>query len=396
LTRHPLDVRALVVDVLKAEPKKTPPPIDLEAGEVEIHRSVAVKRTPRVAQLEGMFDVPPSRESEHTWRFKMQLDRPWNIGLIVGPSGSGKSTVARELFGQQIVSTWPWSDDRSVVDDFPEGMKVADVVGLLSSVGFSSPPSWLKPYRVLSNGEQFRVHLARTLAEQPELAVIDEFTSVVDRTVAQIGSAALAKAVRAGGRRLIAVACHYDIEEWLQSDWKLEMPNGEFTWRSLRRRPEIQLCVRRVGREWWSVFGRHHYLSHSISSGATCYLGEVDGRPAAFTAVIHQPSKTFDAFREHRTVCLPDFRGVGIGNAMSELVAGMYAAAGHRYRSVTSHPAMIAHRLRSRNWRCTRAPMLTQLGGRVGKSARFKRALAKSAKFRLTASFEYVWPAIFE
>jgi hypothetical protein len=207
-------------------------------------------------------------------------------------------------------------------------MKVADVVGLLSSVGFSSPPSWLKPYRVLSNGEQFRVHLARTLAEQPDLAVIDEFTSVVDRTVAQIGSAALAKAVRAGGRRLIAVACHYDIEEWLQPDWKLEIPNGELTWRLLRRRPKIQLCVRRVGREWWSVFGRHHYLSHSISSGATCYLGEVDGRPAAFTAVIHQPTKTFKAFREHRTVCLPDFQGVGIGNAMSELIAGMYAAAG--------------------------------------------------------------------
>ena len=32
--------------------------------------------------------------------------------------------------------------------------------------------------------------LARTLAEMPELAVVDEFTSVVDRTVAKIGSAA--------------------------------------------------------------------------------------------------------------------------------------------------------------------------------------------------------------
>jgi hypothetical protein len=39
------------------------------------------------------------------------------------------------------------------------------------------------------------------------------------------------------------------------------------------------------------------------------------------------------------------------------------------------------------------APLLAQLGGRVGKSARFKRALAKSAKYRLTASFEYVGPA---
>jgi ABC-type glutathione transport system ATPase component len=96
LNRHSLDTRALVVDVLKEQPKEPLPPVDLGAGEVEIRRSVAIKRTPRIAQLEGMFDVPPSRESEHSWRFKMQLDRPWNIGLIVGPSGSGKSTVAKE------------------------------------------------------------------------------------------------------------------------------------------------------------------------------------------------------------------------------------------------------------------------------------------------------------
>ena len=32
----------------------------------------------------------------------------------------------------------------------------------------------------------------------------------------------------------------------------------------------------------------------------------------------------------------------------------------------------------------------------MGKSARFKRALAKSAKFRLTASFEYVGAAKME
>jgi hypothetical protein len=92
-------------------------------------------------------------------------------------------------------------------------------------------------------------------------------------------------------------------------------------------------------------------------------------------------------------VCLPDFQGVGIGNAMSELVAGMYAAGGHRYRSVTSHPAMIAHRLRSRNWRCSRAPSLAVLGGKTGRSAKYKRALGRKAGLRLTASFEYVGPA---
>jgi ParB-like chromosome segregation protein Spo0J len=393
LNRHGLDVRALVVDLLKAAPEVEKEPAVLGPGEVEIHRHVEVERTPRVLQLEGLFDVPPSRRSEQTWRFRLELDRPWNVGLIVGPSGSGKSTVARELFGEYVVASWPWSDGRAVVDDFPEELGIAEVAALLSSVGFSSPPSWLKPFRVLSNGEQFRVNLARTLAEKPELAVIDEFTSVVDRTVAQIGSAALAKAVRAGGRRLIAVSCHYDIEEWLQPDWKLEMPSGELTWRLLQRRPSISLRVRRASRDWWALFGPHHYLSHDISGGASCFLAEVGDQPAAFTAVTHQPGKSYHCFREHRTVCLPDFQGVGIGNAMSELVAAAYVGAGSRYHSVTSHPAMIAHRLRSAKWRCIRPPLLSALGGRVGKSAKYKRALARRAALRVTASFEYVGPA---
>src|SRR5262249_36837034 len=157
------------------------------------------------------------------------------------------------------------------------------------------------------------------------------------------------------------------------------------------------LRVRRVGRDWWKVFGQHHYLSQNISSGASCFMAEVGGRPAAFTAVVHQPGRAYHSFREHRTVCLPDFQGVGICNAMSELIAGAYAATSVPYHSVTSHPAMIAHRLRSRSWRCRRLPSLAQVvnAQRIGRTARLKRALSSRAAMRLTASFEFVGPSNF-
>ncbi len=75
-------------------------------------------------------------------------------------------------------------------------MAIKEITALLSSVGFSSPLAWLRPFEGLSIGERFRVTMARALAETRDLTVIDELTSVVDRTVAQIGSAAIAKTVR--------------------------------------------------------------------------------------------------------------------------------------------------------------------------------------------------------
>src|SRR6185312_9314192 len=179
-----------------------------------------VKPTPRVLQLRGLFDLPEQKTSRVEWNVELPLEQAdWNIGLIVGPSGCGKSTLARHLWPEQLAHEYAWPEDRSVVDGFPKEMGIKDITDVLSAVGFSSPPSWLRPFHCLSNGEQFRVTIARTLAECSELAVIDEFTSVVDRTVAQIGSAAVAKTVRRREQKLIAVTCHEDVEEWLTPDW---------------------------------------------------------------------------------------------------------------------------------------------------------------------------------
>jgi len=63
-----------------------------------------------------------------------------------------------------------------------------------------------------------RVDLARALLEK-DFVVFDEFTSVVDRQVAQTTSLAVNKAVRKMGKKFIAVSCHYDIVDWLEPDW---------------------------------------------------------------------------------------------------------------------------------------------------------------------------------
>jgi len=247
--------------------------------------------------------------------------------------------------------------------DAPEMRSIRDITGMLTAVGFSSPPSWIKPYHVLSGGEKFRCDLARAILEAgtPGLVVFDEFTSVVDRTVAKIGSAAVSKAIRRmPGLRFVAVTCHYDVVEWLAPDWVIDMQSQTLARGSLRR-PGIDLQIFRAeSATVWNLFKKHHYLSHSIPSGARFYVGCVEGQPASLVVTgAHFGRVRHDAGfrgvrRVARIVTLPDFQGVGIGGAMLDAVAELLAAEGYQARITTSHPAMMSRLDRSPLWKVSK------------------------------------------
>jgi ABC-type phosphate/phosphonate transport system ATPase subunit len=359
---------------------------------INILREIEIKRTPRVMQLEGIFDVPPSQRSAEEWTVNLDLPDDWNVGLIVGPSGSGKTTVARELFGDYLVKDWPWPDDKSIVDGFPTEMSIKDITGLLSSVGFSSPPSWVRPFRVLSNGEQFRVNMARTLAEMKELAVVDEFTSVVDRTVAQIGSAAIAKTVRKRQQRFIAVSCHYDIADWLEPDWVYQPHTNElYTGRYLYQRPKIELEIKRVHYSAWQLFKKHHYLSSNLNSNTNCFVALWQGIPIAFQAWCHFPHATRrPTKRISRTVVLPDYQGVGVGQSLTNLIASVVKGMGYSAITTTAHPGRISGLAKSITWIMTKRTAMNATGSVHSRSVKG----IKSSFGRLTAAFEYIGPAL--
>lgn len=73
-----------------------------------------------------------------------------------------------------------------------------------------------------------RVDLARSILEDKDLIVFDEFTSVVNREVAKTSSYAISKAVRKQNKKFIAVACHRDIIDWLEPDWIYDTDEKHF------------------------------------------------------------------------------------------------------------------------------------------------------------------------
>lgn len=156
----------------------------------------------------------------YPWLLPTSLPKQFKIGAIVGSSGSGKSILLKE-FGQEEIPNW--DNNKSIISHFDSPDEAINKMG---AVGLNTIPSWYKPYHVLSNGEKFRADVARKLKSN---AVIDEFTSVVDRNVAKAVSVSLSRYIKNNDINNVVIAtCHRDIIEWLEPDWVMDMDAGEF------------------------------------------------------------------------------------------------------------------------------------------------------------------------
>jgi GNAT superfamily N-acetyltransferase len=171
----------------------------------------------------------------------------------------------------------------------------------------------------------------------------DEFTSVVDRSVAKSCCWAVQKFIRKNKLTgIVFASCHHDILEWLEPDWCFDTFTGELLPRgSLQQRPSITINVFPCDYKWWAAFKTHHYMSDVLSKSARCWLAEWDGKIVGFVSAMRLPSGTTkNAWREHRTVVLPDYQGLGIGVRISDAVASLFKEDGCRYYSKTAHPRM--------------------------------------------------------
>lgn len=347
-----------------------------------IVRETEVKDTFRNSRVCGMFDIPKSENRKFSISGNIDLPEDWHIGVIYGRSGSGKSTIAGEIFDVSKPNVW---NDESIVENFDASFKVDDIVSALQSVGLSSPNTYLLPYSALSNGQKFRADLARTILENDQI-VFDEFTSVVDRNVAKAACVAVSKYIRRTGKKFIAVSCHEDILEWLEPDWHFCSDNSRFS-RDCLRRPTIEIRITKGTPAHWSLFHQHHYMTSSIHKGAQCYLtwAKLDDiwNLVGFFSTL--PAMGMKGWRRgHRTVVLPDFQGLGIGNRMIELVAQyLWDTERLRFRATTSAPQIVKYRLkRPKIWRLVNGVESKQPSGN-------KKLKVKTSAGRLSTSWEY-------
>lgn len=183
----------------------------------------------RAEKVKSLFNAESGHEWQHTAELPVEGD-DWQIGLIVGSSGSGKTSIGKKIWPDIAIHDLysGWSPNAPIVDEIAPNLDMDAATAALSAVGLGDVPTWLRPFRALSNGEQYRAGLARLMCEAPDKTVIDEFTSVVDRQIAKIGASAFSKNwKRTKGKQIVLLSCHYDIVEWLQPDWVYDTRTGE-------------------------------------------------------------------------------------------------------------------------------------------------------------------------
>jgi GNAT superfamily N-acetyltransferase len=147
----------------------------------------------------------------------------------------------------------------------------------------------------------------------------------------------------------------------------------------------MELTVHRVRPEHtaltWGPFAPHHYMSADLSPQARCWLVLHDDEPVAFTSVLALPGKVPNCWREHRTVVLPDWQGMGLGPAVGDMLGDMHLSDGKRLYSRTAHPRLAAYRRASPLWRETATS---------GQRSRLEMARFSHQFDRPASSFEYV------
>lgn len=280
-----------------------------------------VFKTFRCQTAANSLDIDTKKKSIHNIEINnINLPNNWNIGLIYGASGSGKTTLAKHLFGDNIFDI-SLNENLPIIEQLPKEFTYEECANILNGIGLNSVPCWIRPVKTLSNGQKARAEAAYLMCKN-DFICIDEWTSVVDRTVAKAMSVCIYKFAKKFNKKIILLSCHYDILEWLKPDWlidcnkqKFELPISEDFF--FNEREKLEFTIKEIGRDTWKYFSKYHYLSDKLPGGKLYLYGLFYGENQigfqCFANYVPIKKNQLIIYHSNRTVIHPDYNGLGLG-----------------------------------------------------------------------------------
>jgi len=338
----------------------------------------------RCVMAANSVDLDIKSKSKHEISIIADLDSPWSVGLIIGASGSGKTTLAKNIFGAECFD-FEIDESLPVIEQFPEIMSYEDCQRALMGVGLTQVPCWIRPIYTLSNGQKSRAVAALQMASQSQF-VVDEWTSVVDRTVAKSMSHCLQKHARKIEGQICAVSCHYDVLDWLNPDWVIDCNKGEYTdrrslWQDHKRSEKLEFEIMQIGSESWKYFSKYHYLSSKVPGGICKFYGlfhkgDQIGFQCFANYVPHSDKSKKMQMHFNRTVIHPDYVGLGLGIKLINLTSQIMHESGYDVRAKFSSVPVAQALKKSKEWHLRSVQRFTAPGnGITARKSGFRNAV---------------------
>lgn len=187
----------------------------------------SVERTPRVLEVAESFGLGLS-DKMFTIYDDLKLEiRPSDVVYITGQSGSGKSLLLKDLSAEMRANGLKVADlNEIVLEDKPVielvGKNTTEATEILSRAGISDAWIFLRKPSELSDGQRYRLKLAKVLESDADVWIADEFGAILDRVTAKSVAFNMAKVARRAGRTFMVATTHEDMIDELGPDVFIE------------------------------------------------------------------------------------------------------------------------------------------------------------------------------
>ncbi|MGK2895024.1 ATP-binding cassette domain-containing protein [Klebsiella michiganensis] len=189
---------------------------------INVSFNTRVNKTIRTLEIAESFGLGLD-EKEWTLYDNLELDiERGDVVYVTGQSGSGKSVVLRELqrmmaeSGKTVssIDDFVFEDGANVIDQL--GKTTSDALGLLSMAGLNDAYLFVRKPSEMSDGQKYRLKIAKLIESGADVWVADEFGAVLDRVTAQVVASNLQRAARAVGATVIVATTHEDLKNALR------------------------------------------------------------------------------------------------------------------------------------------------------------------------------------
>jgi uncharacterized protein len=183
----------------------------------------SVERSPRVLEIAEGFGLGLT-DKEFVVYDHLGLEvKPGDVVYITGQSGSGKSLLLKDLTAQMRAAGLKVTDlneiqlaEKPVIELV--GRTTTEAADLLAKAGISDAWIYIRKPSELSDGQRYRLKLAKVMESDADVWIADEFGAVLDRVTARVVAFNMQKVARVMGKTLMVATTHTDMKDELAPD----------------------------------------------------------------------------------------------------------------------------------------------------------------------------------